>query len=137
MNHSKSRKELAALRKAALEDLMAASDAQLQQEALEEGVDADLIASQVRSMMLDEAMARFRQRLAQAKERPVLESRIPKAHSRPPIDRIRQFFHAQFKGEPKFALKFREGKTQTDDDLLSLYDDLVALGAIDPNDLGD
>ncbi len=61
--------ELAALRDAALEDLIATSDAELRQEAVEDGEDLDAVALQIKTAMRETAAATLRQHLAQAKER--------------------------------------------------------------------
>jgi hypothetical protein len=39
--------------------------------------------------------------------------------------------------EPKVAMAFRDGKKQTDEDLATVYDDLVRMGVIKPEDHGD
>lgn len=36
--------------------------------------------------------------------------------------------------EPKIAMAFRDGKKQTDEDLAAVYDDLVGMGLIKPED---
>lgn len=56
--------EMAALRDAALEDLMATSDAQLRQEAMEDGEDIDAIATCVKAKMRETA-ANARRSLAE------------------------------------------------------------------------
>lgn len=137
MNSSKTQTELAALRNAALEDLMATTDEQLQQDAIDEGADLDAVAVLVGAVMQGAASDALRHRMVLAKVR--MQSRlntpdIPTA--RPPMERIKQIVQEIFQADQSLGLAFREGKKQTDDDWLSLYDDLVAMGAIKSDDHG-
>lgn len=135
MNSSKTRTELAALRNAALDDLMVTTDEQLRQEAIDEGKDLDAVAALVGAAMQEAASATLRHRLALAKER---MQKKPGTRgttvARPPMERIKQIVRDIFQADRGLGLAFREGKKQTDDDWLSLYDDLVAMGAIKPGD---
>lgn len=135
MNSSKTRIELAALRDAALDDLMATTDEQLRQEAIDEGKDLDAVALLVGAAMQEAASAALRHRMVLAKER--MQSRsstrsVPAV--RPPMERIKQLVQDIFQADQSLRLAFREGKKQTDDDWLSLYDDLVTMGAIKPGE---
>jgi hypothetical protein len=135
MNSSKAHSELAALRNAALDDLIATTEEQLRQEAMDEGKDLDAIAVWVGAAMQEAAAATLRHRLVLARERMQPRPRAPIASaSRPPIESIKQLVQDIFQTDHSLGLAFREGKKQTDDDWLSLYDDLVALGAIKPDD---
>ena len=129
--------EIAALRNAALEDLMATTDAQLRQEALEDSDDLVAIASQVKISMRDAAAETLRQKLTQARERmqPKLAT-LTESFVRPPVNQIKQIIQGLFQTDQSLGLAFRDGKKQTDADWLSLYDDLVAMGAIKPDDHG-
>ena len=129
--------EIAALRNAALEDLMATTDEQLRQEALEDGEDLVVIASQVKTSMREAAAEALRQKLVQAKVRmkPKLAT-LTESFIRPPVHQIKQIIQGLFQTDQSLGLAFRDGKKQTDADWLSLYDDLVAMGAIKPNDHG-
>ena len=69
MTKSKVRAELAALRVAALEDILNTPDAELRREAVEDGEDPVAIAAGVKSAMRDAAAAALRKRLAEAKKR--------------------------------------------------------------------
>ncbi len=131
MSHSKSRKEITALRDAALEDLMAATDAELRQEAVEDGEDIGLVAEQSRSVMREAAASALRQRLMQAKER--MQARVTarsRPVNRPPLERIKELIQGQFNTNQSLALAFRERKKLTDGDWQSIYDDLVKLGVL-------
>lgn len=129
--------ELAALRDAALEDLMATSDAELRQEAIEGGDDLDAMALQIKSAMRETAAATLRQNLALAKERlpQIINSRAAPL-VRPSLEQIKQIVQSVFKADTSLGLAFRNGTKQTDEDWLSLYDDLIAVGAIKPDSHG-
>ncbi len=129
--------EIAALRAAALDDLMATTDAELHQEAFEDGEDLDSIAAQVKFAMRETAAGALRQRMAQAKTRmrPSAAARLAPA-IRPSIDRIKQIVQDLFQSDRSLGLAFRDGKRQSDSDWQSLYDDLVTMGAINCNDDG-
>ena len=137
MNPSKTRREMAALRDAALEDLMATTDAQLRLEATEDGEDFAAVAGQIHMSMRDAAAAALRQRLTEAKDRMKSQLAAPtKPISRPPLDQLKQIVQDIFKADQSLGLAFRDGKKQSDTDWLSLYDELVAMGAIKPDDHG-
>lgn len=133
MNTQKTRAEMAALRDAALEDLMATSDVQLRQEAIEDGEDFDKLAMQVKTTMREAAATAQRQRLARAKERmhPSIGARTISS-IRPPVEALKQIIQKLFQTDQSLGLAFRDGKKQTDADWQSLYDDLVSMGAIKP-----
>ncbi len=137
MSTSKISAEIASLRAAALDDLMATTDAELHQEALEDGEDLDAIATQVKFAMREAAAGGLHQHMARAKTRmrpPAAARSVPAI--RPSIDRIKQIVQDLFQRERSLGLAFRDGKQQTESDWQSLYDDLVAMGAIKPNDDG-
>jgi len=129
--------ELAALRDAALEDLMATSDAELRQEAVEDGEDLDAVALQIKTAMRETAAATLRQYLVRAKERsPQKMSTRATLSVRPSLEQIKQIVQGVFKTDASLGLAFRNGTKQTDEDWLSLYDDLIAIGAIKPDTHG-
>ena len=83
--------EMAALRDAALEDLMATSDAQLRQEAMEDGEDINAIAICVKAAMRETAASTLRQRLSQAKAQSNSKMMVQKAPSAlPTLEQIKQ-----------------------------------------------
>lgn len=135
MNQSKARKEIAALRDAALEDLAKTTDSELRQEALEGGENLGAIAVHMRSVMRDATAMVHRQRLVQAREQMEAQARAHVAPViRPTLDQIKLIIQAAFARNPALGLAYRDGNNQPDDDWLSLYDDLVALGEINPGD---
>lgn len=138
MNGSNTRAEIAALREAALEDLMATTDAELQKEALEDGEDVTVLALQIKATMREAAAETLRRRLVDAKGRMQSKSKnFTASFNRPPLEQIKQIIQNLFTIDQSLGLAFREGKKQTDADWLSLYDDLVAMGAIKHDGHGD
>ena len=53
------------------------------------------------------------------------------------MERLKEIVAEAFMREPKVAMAFRDGKKQTDEDLATVYDDLVRMGIIKPEDHGD
>lgn len=134
MTHSKDRAEIASLRKVALEDLHATSEEEITRELHEAGEDIHAIAAQLKEHMRDIAAAAMRRRTEVAKEQMrTLDSAVSKA-ARPSMNLIRERIKAAFLLQPNLAVAFRDGKRQSDEDMQSLYDDLIAVGAIKPND---
>jgi hypothetical protein len=138
MSPAKTSLEIAALRNAALEDLNDTSDAELRQEALEENEDVAHIADRVRTTLREAAAATLRARLVQAKNstRPA-EPLARSALSGLSLARVQELIQQAFARDPALGLAFRQGVRQSEADWRSLYEDLIALGAIKPNDCGD
>jgi len=131
------RAELAALRAAALEDLMATQDADLRREAVEDGEVIASIALDVKAAMREAAAAALRQRMSMARQRMEIAQVTgvrPAASIRPAIERLKQLVREAFIKDPGLGLAFRDGKHQSDADWESLYDDLISLGKIEPDD---
>ncbi|MCK9366573.1 MAG: hypothetical protein M0P72_05415 [Metallibacterium scheffleri] len=127
------RAELAALRVIAMEDILNTPDVELRKEAVEDGEDIAAIAADLKSAMRDVAAAALRRRLSQAKARmTVLPVQRAGQLVRPPLERLKQLIQEAFASDPRLGLAFRDGKRQSDADWESLYDDLVALGKINP-----
>ena len=133
MTEPNHRAELAALRVVALEDILNTSDAELRKEAVDDGEDVAAVAADLKAAMREAAAAALRQRLSEAKARmtarPAAELGRP---VRPPMERLKQLIQEAFASDRSLGLAFREGKRQSDADWESLYDDLVALGKIQP-----
>ena len=132
------RAELAALRVVKREDILNTPDAELRKEAVEDGEDTSAIFLDVKSGMRDAAAAALRRRMTDAR------ARMATAHAsragagvRPTIERLKKVIQEAFASDPGLGLAFRDGKRQSDADWESLYDDLVALGKIDPNSNAD
>lgn len=131
------RAELAALRVAALEDILNTPDAELHREAVEDGEDPAAIAAGVKSAMRDAAAAALRKQLAEAKQR-MGSAATPRPRSgvRPALEVLKKRVQEVFGRNPSLGLAFRDGKRQSAADWESLYDDLVALGEIDADPHG-
>lgn len=133
MNHNRSRTELEALQDAALSDLMSISDADLRREAAADGLDLAAAATQMRADMREAAAKTLRERLVSARKR-ALPTVVGgnSLSQRPTLDVIKQLVGDLFKRDPSLGLAFRDGKSQSDADWLSLYDDLLSMGAFCP-----
>lgn len=133
MTEPNHRAELAALRVVALEDILSTSDAELRKEAVDDGEDVAAVAAGLKAAMREAAAAALRKRLSQAKARmtawPAADLGRP---VRPPMEQLKQLIQEAFASDRSLGLAFREGKRQSDADWESLYDDLVALGKIQP-----
>ena len=132
------RAELAALRVVELEDILNTPDAELRKEAVEDGEDTSAIFLDVKSGMRDAAAAALRRRMTDARAR-MATAHAPRAGAgvRPTIERLKKVIQEAFASDPGLGLAFRDGKRQSDADWESLYDDLVALGKIDPDSNAD
>lgn len=133
MTQARAERELAALRNAALDELLQLSDADLLEDAVAEGLNVSEIAQGIRSCMRSASAGFMRQHLLSA--RLVVGKRTPKvAIPQLPVARLKELVQRAFQTDPQLGLAFRSGKRQTDEDWVSLYEDLVALGAIKPDD---
>jgi hypothetical protein len=132
MTAAKHAQDIAALRDLALADLESTTDQELRTEALEEGLDLEANAIQIKSAMRDAAARALRQRMATAKT--AMQSAATKnaGFIRPGIDRIKALVQQAFQTDSALGLAFRDGKRQSDGDWETLYDDLVSLGKIAP-----
>jgi hypothetical protein len=137
MSTTKIISDIAAIRAAALESLLATTDAELRQEAREDGENLDAMAIQMKTSMRNAAASALRERMAKSKSQSRLKlSTRPPSIARPAIDRIKELVQDLFARDQSLGLAFRSGKRQSDADWQSLYDDLVAIGAIKSVDDG-
>jgi hypothetical protein len=137
MSTTKIISDIAAIRSAALESLLATTDAELRQEAREDGENLDAMAIQMKTSMRNAAASALRERMAKSKSQSRLKlSTRPPSIARPAIDRIKELVQDLFARDQSLGLAFRSGKRQSDADWQSLYDDLVAIGAIKSVDDG-
>ena len=123
--------ELAALRRLALEDVLQASEADLREQAEEEGLDFNELAEKIRSSMREAAASVLREQLV--KNRAPASTQRPAA-KRPSLERIKEAIREVFAREPELRVAFRDGRQQSQSDWESLYDDLVRLGALKPDE---
>lgn len=131
---NESQKTFEAVRALALKDLDATTDEEIWAGLLEEGIEPDALAASIASGLDDVVSASLRRNAAAAKEAMTVraEPRFP----RPSLAKIKEKIAAAFAVEPQLGTAFREGTRQSDGDLESLYDDLVLMGKISPNDDG-
>jgi len=124
-----SRRAIEALQALAGQDLDKAGDEQIRREHVEDGLDPDAEARRVAGS-LDAIVSRFmRHRAAAAKA--LRAAAMPlRPRQRPTLAQMRALIQQAFDREPQLAAAFRQGQRQTDRDIRSLYDDLVALGKI-------
>lgn len=137
MKQSKERREIGFIRARMLEDLANTSDEEIRNEYREAGQDMAAVAKQTHDALRDVVAASMRAKLAFAKAATKVSSASrPNNWVRPTMDRLKEIVAEAFMREPKVAMAFRDGKKQTDEDLATVYDDLVTLGVIKPEDHG-
>lgn len=138
MNNTRVGNKLVKLQQAVLDDLLVLSGEALRQEIIEAGEDPDRLANQMRESVHTALASQRRKRLQAAREKISLRATPHNASTiRPAIDRIKEVVLVVFERDPALRIAFREGKRQSEADWQSLYDDLIAIGAIEPNDSDD
>lgn len=138
MKQSKESKEISFIRTKALEDLANTSDEEIRNEYREAGQDMAAVAKQTHDKLRDVVAAGMRAKLASAKAATKASTAgQPANRVRPVMARLKEIVAEAFLREPKVAMAFRDGKKQTDEDLATVYDDLVRMGIIKPEDHGD
>ncbi len=110
-------------------DLEEAGDEQIRAEFVEDGLDPAQEARLVAERLDAVVSAFMRSRASSAKSLRATTS-IQTAARRPTIEQIKQLIRAAFDREPELAAAFRQGTKQSDQDINSLYDDLVSMGKI-------
>lgn len=137
MKQSKESLEIGLIRARALEDLANTSDDEIRNEYREAGQDLSVVAKQTHAKLRNVVAASMRARLASAKAASKASAAIqPVKPVRPAMGRLKQLVAEAFQREPNIAMAFRDGKKQTDEDLATVYDDLVSMGVIKPQDHG-
>ena len=138
MKQSKESREIGFIRNRMLEDLANTSDVEIRNEYREAGQDMAAVAKQTHDMLRNVVAASMRAKLASAKAAAKFSSvSRPTNWVRPTMDRLKEIVAEAFTREPKVAMAFRDGKRQTDEDLATVYDDLVKMGVIEPESHGD
>lgn len=138
MKQSKESKEISFIRTRALDDLANTSDEEIRNEYREAGQDLAALAKQTHDTLRDVVAAGMRSKLASAKAATKASAASqPTSRVRPAMERLKQILAEAFQREPKVAMAFRDGKKQTDEDLATVYDDLLRMGIIKPEDHGD
>ena len=137
MKLPKSHQEIIAMRQLALEDLLAQNDTQLRHEAAEDNENVDALAVAFRMAFRETSAQVLRQRLLHAKWRMANTLTKPvKPAAYPAIEILKRRILSAFDSQPELGLAFREGKRQSESDWQLLYDDLIELGAIAPDEDG-
>jgi hypothetical protein len=138
MKQSKESREISFIRARMLEDLANTSDVEIRNEYREAGQDMAAVAKQTHDMLRDVVAAGMRAKLASARAATKVSSvSRPTNWVRPTMDRLKEIVAEAFIREPKVAMAFRDGKKQTEEDLATVYDDLVKMGVIKPESHGD
>lgn len=122
---------LDAIQALAARDLDEASDEQIRAEFVEDGRDPSEVARKV-AESLDAVVAHFMRDHAAAAKSKSVAARPRAAVKLPPLERMRELIQGAFAREPQLAAAFRDGKKQSENDIGSLYEDLVELGKIEP-----
>ncbi|SEM04498.1 hypothetical protein SAMN05518845_11571 [Variovorax sp. YR750] len=134
MNKS-NRTAMDSIRALALRDLEATSDEEIRAEIVAQGEDPDAAAQRIRAR-IDAIMAEAMRARTIAAKKLMGTTAATTQQARPTIDRIKQLIQEAFRSDAGLAMAFREGTQQSDADLESLYDDLVAMGKIKRDDNG-
>ena len=138
MKQSKESKEIGFIRARALDDLANTSDEEIKNEYREAGQDLAAVAKQTHDTLRDVVAAGMRAKLASAKAATKSSAASqPTNWVRPAMERVKKLVADAFLREPTVAMAFRDGKKQTDEDLATVYDDLVRMGIIKSEDHGD
>ena len=137
MKQSKESLEIGLIRARALEDLANTSDDEIRNEYREAGQDLAAVAKQTQNKLREVVAASMRAKLASAKASSKASAASqPINPVRPTMERLKQLVAEAFQREPRIAMAFRDGKKQTDEDLATVYDDLVRMGLVKPEHHG-
>jgi len=126
---SANRRTIEAMQALAGRDLEETGDGQIRRESIEDGLDPTLEARQV-AESLDAVVAQFMRDRASTAKALRAATTPPGPRPRPTLARMEESIRAAFDREPRLAAVFREAKRQSDQDIRSLYDDLVSMGKI-------
>ncbi|WP_395680468.1 hypothetical protein [Dokdonella sp.] len=135
MTQHDERHNLMRLRYLAALDAFALSDQELKREDAEDGVDTAAEGERWRSAVRATAarIARESQPARSADYAPL----SARQRQRPALDVIKALIRDVVAARPELAVAFREGKRQSEADWQSLYDDLVDMGALPPDEHAD
>ena len=126
-----SRAKIKAIEQALIEDVYEVSDPELEKEFTQDGIDIKEIANSMRGGALDLIIKERRKSLAKARAGMLVHS-VSKSdrRQRPNLETIKRGLAELFQAKPSLAVAFRQGKSQSEADWYSLWDDLVELGEI-------
>ena len=130
------------LQSALIGDAESMTDAEIREEILELGQDPAAVANGLRAMTLALVTEAKKARLTQAAQRLRQQSVQKESLIERSVDAIRRKLAAlavnpESMAGKKIALAFRNGAKQSDSDVLSLWQDLIDLGAVKDDELSD
>jgi hypothetical protein len=144
MNQSASDRDakVTSLLEALLEDARASSANEIRDEITANGGDPDRVVTEMRAMTLGLVQRSKKSLLHQVQSQWKRHSSTVSSLAGRQPGRIRERLRQLVSGNESFAssrvaLAFRNGVTQSDNDLLSLWQDLVDLGAVSDDELRD
>jgi uncharacterized protein YcaQ len=126
---NQARHAILAIQGLASADLAETSDQDIRAEIAQDGMDPDALACEI-AEHLDSIAAQFMRNRVAATKAVKKASDIPAKSHKPTLEKIKLLIQRAFEREPGLAAAFREGTKQSENDLESLFDDLVALGKI-------
>lgn len=131
-----------ALRSALIGDAESMTDEEIREEILGLDQDPDVVANELRAMTLSLVAEARKNRLAQATQRFKQQLSQEQSILKRSVDAVRSRLE-MLAADPesmagkKIALAFRNGTKQSDSDVLSLWQDLIDLGAVKDDELQD
>lgn len=126
-----------AIEKNLAEDMDRLSDIDVLQDATDEGLNPRDIALSMRATALSLVAEAKRKRLLQTREKMQESDKSSRSGlPRPNIETIKDKLQELFSRRPELAVAFRQGTKQSDSDWQSLWDDLIEIGEIKKEDLG-
>lgn len=130
------RAKIGRIAKAFEADVDALTDEQIMAEAREDGVDTAKLARDFRSSAMTLIAEAKRQKLAQARQRLAdsQKNRQDRSALRPSLEVIKKRIQDVLAINPSLAVAFRDGRSISDGDWLSLWDDFIETGAIKDDD---
>lgn len=132
MSKRHDRHNLTRLRMLAAQDALQISPEEMAREDAESGIDAQAEAARWRLAMRSTAARMARE--SQPQGSPSYAPLSARLHKRPDIDALKSLVRGVFASRPQLGLAYRDGSRQSDEDWQSLYDDLVDMGAIVPDE---
>ncbi|MCE9658256.1 MAG: hypothetical protein K8R60_06815 [Burkholderiales bacterium] len=126
---NQARHALLAIQRLSSADLAGTSDEDIRAEIAQDGMDPDALACEI-AEHLDSIAAEFMRNCVASTKALKKAADVPATSHRPTLEKIKLLIQLAFEREPGLAAAFREGTKQSENDLESLFDDLVALGKI-------
>lgn len=132
MSKRDDRDDLNRLRIVAAAEALTMSAEDMAREDAEDGVDAGAEAERWRAAMRTTAARVARE--AQPKRTVGYAPVSARLRARPDMEALKTLVRGVFETRPQLGLAYRDGTRQSDEDWQSLYDDLVDVGAIVPDE---